>query len=106
MNEYEKIYIELEDILNWLEDTTEWEWYVSFFSEKYISFDIYLNKHKVQLMINLETKTFEYNAKLKLNGIDSYTDLILELRLYFDRVYKSPKKRKRSIKQWEDYTKN
>jgi hypothetical protein len=99
MERYEKILNEIIDLSEWLENTTDWNYYVVYFKNGLICIEFELYKKKVSLLINLDDYHFNYhsNYKIKLNDVYSYIDLFLELRLYYDRVYKV------SVRKWKSF---
>jgi len=83
-----------ENILYWLEQTTEFLCSYNIYNNL-LYLEIELGKKRIQVIINVQEQKFcwKCNYKISLNNIETIEDLILELRIYYDRVYKIRKKR-------------
>jgi hypothetical protein len=84
-----------ENILYWLEQTTEFMCsYNAQGALLYLEIELG-KKRRIQVIINTEKSTFcwKCNYKITLGNIETIEDLILELRIYYDRIYKIRLKR-------------
>jgi hypothetical protein len=85
-------------ILEWLEETTEWEYNYSV-NDNFVYIEIILGKLNCKILINMDNNSYNWKISHNINllNIDNYYDIILSLRNYYDKVYRVKKRNKKFV---------